>query len=98
MGIRAVRIRMNISGVIVDPLPGRVHAVQRALQRLPGVEVHAVSPEDRIVITLECGSDREAAEAFEVVRALDGVLSAALVYARTEQNPNRSISDGADAT
>jgi nitrate reductase NapD len=89
---------MNISGVIVDPLPGRVHAVERALRRLPGVEVHAVSPQDRIVITLECASHREAVQAFESVRAMDGVLSAALVYAHTEQDPNRSISDEADAT
>ena len=89
---------MNISSVIVDPLPGRVHAVEQALQRLPGVQVHAVSPQDRIVITLECGSDREAVEAFETVRAMDGVLAAALVYAQTEQDPNGSLSDETDAT
>ncbi len=89
---------MNISSVIVDPLPGRVHAVEQALQRLPGVEVHAVSPRNRIVITLECGSEREAVEAFEAVRATEGVLSASLVYTQTEQDPNRSIFDEADPT
>jgi len=89
---------VNISSVVVNPHPGWGWAVRMTLEEMAGVEVHAVSSDGRILITLECPGDGEAAEAFEAVRRTTGVLSAALVYMHTEENPNQEICDEIDAS
>jgi nitrate reductase NapA len=49
---------MNISSVIVIPQPGRAEEVVAALGRLEGVEVAAVSPEGKIIATIEVRWDK----------------------------------------
>ena len=89
---------MNISSALVSPVPGCGWVLRLALEELPGVEVHAVSPEGKLVITLEGGDDQASADAFETVQRLDGVLCAALIYTHTEMDPNEEIGDETDAT
>jgi nitrate reductase NapD len=89
---------VNISSAVVSAFPRCAEEVRQTLSALPGVEVHAVSAEGSIVITLECSGDQEATAAFETVRQTTGVLSAALVFMQTEQDPNQEICDEIDAT
>ena len=44
---------MNISGVLVHTHPEQAESVREQLVEIPGVEVHAISPEGRIVVTVE---------------------------------------------
>jgi len=48
------------------------------------VEVHAVTPEGRMVVTVERPDDREVKEAFDAIGRVDGVLSTALIYHHDE--------------
>ncbi|MCX8085597.1 MAG: chaperone NapD [Rhodocyclaceae bacterium] len=83
---------MNISSVIVIPHPDRSEDVRRALEEIGGVEVHAVSPQGKMIVTLETENDGETIAAFERIGQLDGVLSASMVYHQHEPAPDMEIS------
>ena len=74
---------MNISSAIVHARSGAADSLQSLRTRLTalrGVQIHAVSDEGKIVVTLEAESDAETVDLFERIRQLDGVMSAAMVY------------------
>lgn len=83
---------MNISSVIVIPHPDRIEQVRGALQSLPGVDLHAVSPEGKMIITLETEGDRETTGLYEQISVLDGVMSASMVFHQKESDPETVIS------
>ncbi|MCC7257676.1 MAG: chaperone NapD [Gammaproteobacteria bacterium] len=75
---------INISGLLVHAQPERAEDLCKQLLQIPGIEVHAVSPEGRLVITLENASDQAMADTFARVQALPDVISASLVYHHAE--------------
>ncbi|MCL4183967.1 MAG: chaperone NapD [Burkholderiaceae bacterium] len=75
---------MNITGIVVYASAARSETVRSALARIAGVEVHAVSPEGRMVVTVEQSDDAAATGALEAIARVDGVLSTALVYHHDE--------------
>ncbi|HET9699882.1 MAG TPA: chaperone NapD [Burkholderiales bacterium] len=83
---------INISGVLVHARPESAEAVRARLMQLPGVEVHAVSPDGRLVVTVENADDREMADTFERVQALPDVLSASLIYHHSEDTQDTAPS------
>ncbi|MEY4591416.1 MAG: nitrate reductase biosynthesis protein [Pseudomonadota bacterium] len=83
---------MNISSVIVIPHPDQIDSVSVALNGLEGVEVAAVSPEGKIIVTIETDEDRETVQTFEFITLMDGVLSASMVYHQKENDPEVEIS------
>jgi nitrate reductase NapD len=58
---------------------------------MPGAEVHAVTPEGRLVVTVDCPDDGEAAALVQSLNDLDGVLSASLIYVHYD---NETREDG----
>jgi nitrate reductase NapD len=82
---------MNISSVIVIPHPERVATVSSALGELPGVEVAIVSPEGKIIVTIETDGDAETVRAYEIISQLDGVMSASMVYHQQENEPEVEV-------
>jgi nitrate reductase NapD len=82
---------VNISSAIVHARPGHAEAVRRALAAIAGVEIHAVSDEGKLIITIESPGDRETADTFEVVSRTDHVMSTAMVYHQTESEPEAEI-------
>lgn len=79
---------MHISSVIVNALPAQSADVQRALAGLPGVEVHAVAADGRMVVSIESVGDDVTLSHFETIRQLPGVLAASLVYHQYETDPD----------
>jgi len=75
---------MNITGIVVNASPGCAGAVRDALTGIGGVEVHAVTPEGRMVVTVERLDDRAAKEAFDAIGRVEGILSTALIYHHDE--------------
>lgn len=71
---------MNISGVIVHARPEKVAAVRARLVEIAGVEVHAVTDEGKLIVTVEEDSDRVLADTVLSLRDVPGVLSASMVY------------------
>lgn len=89
---------MNFSSVIVIPHPEQVEAVRQRVQEVPGVELHAVSPEGKMIVTLEADDDRETVHTYELISQLDGVLSASMVFHQQETEPEIEISVAAQPT
>ena len=83
---------MNISSVIVIPHPDHIEAVRQQLLTIEGVELHAVSPEGKMVVTFETEGDRETTGLYETISLMDGVLSASMVYHQKESDPETVIS------
>ena len=71
---------MNISGVVVHSKPENANAVQQQLAEMPGVEVHAVGDDGRMVVTVEDASDRQMADTVTGLQTMEGVIAASMVY------------------
>ena len=82
---------MNISSAIIHARPGSLAIVQSGLAALEGVEVHAVSPEGKLIVTIETEDDGSNVATYELIGQLDGVMSAAMVYHQTESEPDKEI-------
>lgn len=82
---------MNISSVVVHARDGQLTNVQNLLKDMAGVEVHAASPEGKLIVTIETESDRETIAAYESLERTEGVLSAAMVYHQVESEPDQEI-------
>lgn len=71
---------MNICGALIHARSQHSAAVRDRLQALPGVEVHAISPNGRMVVTVEDVGSVSAADSLIECQNIAGVLSTALVY------------------
>ena len=76
---------MNISGVLVHARPEHVEVVKQQLIKIPGVEVHANSPEGRMVVTIEAEHAGQMADTLVACQNVDHVLSAAMIYHHDEE-------------
>jgi len=82
---------LNISSAIVHARPGTATEVRARLAAVAGVEVHAVSDEGKMIVTIESGDDAATIATFETISTLAGVLSASMVYHQVESNPEVPI-------
>jgi nitrate reductase NapD len=70
----------NLCGVVVWARPDSRWQVRDALATLPGVEVHAVTDEGKMVVTVEDAAGRWAGATITSFNDIEGVLNVALVY------------------
>ena len=75
---------MHIAGVLVQTRPEYIPQVQNRLGDVAGLEVHAVSPDGRIVVTVEGHGRKAVADTLFSLNSMQGVLSACLVYEHSE--------------
>lgn len=80
---------MNISSVLVNARPDTLAQARENLLALTGVEVHAVTDEGRMIVTIEAESEQALADMFEAVNRQPGVLSASMVYHQYESDPDQ---------
>ncbi|MBP5986993.1 MAG: chaperone NapD [Azonexus sp.] len=71
---------MNISSAILHIAPQCLDEACRALLTMPGVEIHAQSPEGKVVVTLEDDNTNSAADKYVALHGIPGVASVAMVY------------------
>jgi nitrate reductase NapD len=69
---------MNITGVLLQVNPGRMDEVRAALDRFAGVEVHMVTEDGRLIVTVE-EEDSQGGTVLALHR-LEGVLAASVTY------------------
>ena len=87
---------MNISSLIVIPHPDHIEAVRSRLGEIDGVELHAVSPEGKMIVTVETDDDRSTTGTYEFITRLDGVMSASMVYHQNESDPDKEVCNETD--
>lgn len=71
---------MHISSLIVDARADQAAELRDTLATWPGVEVHALTPEGRLVLTLETDTDAQTTDLYARIGTARGVMSLALVY------------------
>lgn len=70
----------NICGVLVHVKPDLRTQVRDTFHDMPGVEVHALTDDGRMVVTVEDAPGRWAGATMSSFNDIQGVLSVALVY------------------
>ncbi len=78
---------IDICGVLVHAKPGSADQVKDQLQKFPGVEVHAVTEDHRLIVTVDQSDRIEEKMMTKTISSfhdVKGVLSAALIYQHAE--------------
>ena len=75
---------IDICGVLVRARDDRAQQVRKRLERIPGVEVHAVAEPGRLVVTVEGRGEHNVVDTVNSLRDVEGVLDASLVYQHTD--------------
>ena len=70
----------NICGVLVHANQQSIHQVEACLKGMQGVEVHTITDDGRLVVTVESEDRKYVADTITGFYNVDGVLSAAMVY------------------
>jgi periplasmic nitrate reductase NapD len=78
---------MSISGLVLQVRPKDTEGLRRRLEDLDGVEVHAITDEGRMVVTVDQPEDGKATETLQILQTMEGILSTSLVYNHLEQDP-----------
>lgn len=75
---------VHIAGIVVFSLPEHLAATKLNIGSLPAAEIHAVSSDGKLIVTLEAESTRHILDIMDAIRALPGVVDVALVYQHAE--------------
>jgi len=75
---------INICGVLVHTRIENAPRVQDRLQQYKGVEVHNVTDDGRLVVTIENEDQSELVDTINSISTVEGVISAAMVYQHHE--------------
>jgi nitrate reductase NapD len=78
---------MSISSHVLQVRPEDIENVRQQIEGLDGIEVHAATDQGRLVVTLDQPDEDKAAETLQQIQAMDGILSASLVYTHFELDP-----------
>jgi nitrate reductase NapD len=71
---------MNISSAILHIAPARLGEAREALLALSGLEIHAETPEGKMIVVLEDDDLESAANKYVALHGVPGVASVAMVY------------------
>lgn len=70
----------NVCGVLVHAHDNQIDQVKKLLEQQDGVEVHAVTDNGRLVVTVEHDRRKTVGDRIMGFYELPGVLSAAMIY------------------
>ncbi|SFB75183.1 chaperone NapD [Tropicimonas isoalkanivorans] len=71
---------MNICGCLLHAAPGQGQTVRQTAAGMAGVEVHAVTEDERLVVVVEDTADARASEIIMALHQIPGVISLTLTY------------------
>lgn len=75
---------VHIAGIVVYAMPGHLDATKTNVASIPSAEIHAVSADGKIVVTLEAETTSRILDTMDAIRTLPGVVDVALVYQHAE--------------
>jgi len=76
---------VSICGVMVQILPEKMAEIEPRMLAIPGLEIHGISDNGKVVVTVESGSYKETGNRISELQKLKGVLSASMIYQHTEE-------------
>ena len=71
---------INICGVLVQAVPRYAESVKSTLETEAGVEVHTVTDDGKMIVTVEKISQEQTGETLNRFQLIDHVLCTSLVY------------------
>ncbi|WP_198782337.1 chaperone NapD [Shewanella putrefaciens] len=74
----------HVTSLVVHAAPNALQQVEANIAGLSGCDIHAVTPEGKLVVTLEGDSQKAILDNVEAINALSSVLSASLIYHQVE--------------
>ena len=80
----------NLCGVLLHARHEKMDVVRKQLEKQQGVEIHAVTDDGRLVITVEDESRKMVADRIMSFHRLDGVLSASMIYQLSDDQINEN--------
>ena len=75
---------MELAGLIVRALPRHLQSVESSLMSVPGIEIHHIDPDGRMIVTIELDSHKALSNSISLLQGLDKVLAVSLVYQHSE--------------
>ncbi len=87
---------MNISSAILHIAPAKLTEACAALLSMPGIEIHAQTPQGKVVVTIEDNDTQSAADCYAAMHRIGGVASVAMVYQFSDDESD--ISDTEEVT
>jgi len=72
--------KYNICGVVIHAAQHKQQQIADTLSHQQGVEVHASTPEGRLVVTVESDDNYYVADTISSFKDIDGVLTASMIY------------------
>lgn len=82
----------NICGVLVHAKPGHAHQVSQHLEKITGVEIHSLTDDDRLVVTVESETRRIVGDTITDFTKVDNVLSASMIYQYSDTDTEQEMS------
>ncbi len=79
---------MIVVGALVEVRPFWAERVRAAMTEIPGVEVHGLAPDGRLILTVRDGHGARPGRSLQAVKDLEGVVSVALIADRLGQEPS----------
>ncbi len=79
-----VKDTIDVCGVLVHAVKGQEKNVENALNIIGGVEVHHITDNSRLVVTIEKDSQKKIADTMDGFNDIDGVVSTILTYQHSE--------------
>jgi nitrate reductase NapD len=77
---------INLCGVLVHARQAKAEQVRKCLSELPGTEVHAVSEDGRLVVTVEDRGKYNCVDTIARFNDVEGVISTSLIYQYTDND------------
>lgn len=75
---------INICGVLIHARKENALKVKDRLLQHKGVEVHTITDDGRLVVTIEQDDPNDMVNTINSINAVEGVISAAMVYQHQE--------------
>ena len=75
---------INICGLLVHTRLENAARVQELLEQFQGVEIHSLTDDGRLVVTIENDDPGEMVSTINNISTAEGVISAAMVYQHHE--------------
>lgn len=83
----------NICGVLIHARQGRTADVASGVAAMAGAEVHHVTGDDRLIVTVEDIPERPASDSLTALHDIPHVLSVALVYHEQCEEPDEPVEE-----
>ena len=77
----------HVASLLVYVQPAEAERIAAAVQQLNGCELHATSPEGKMIVTVESSDEQAINDCLNAIQTQPGVVSAALIYHEVDREP-----------